>query len=104
LDRRLFGPKSRSGCGGEKNSQTLLGLEPLIIQPITESYTTELSWFLLPKERILELYPSHSIGRSSLFVYKRKECGILVGKSAVTWKDWERDINVLVEHMPPAAV
>jgi hypothetical protein len=36
LDRRLGGPQSRSGRGGEeKNSQPLPGLEPAIIQPVT---------------------------------------------------------------------
>jgi hypothetical protein len=44
LDRRLSGPQSRSGRGGEKkNSQPLLGLEPPIIHPIAQRYTTELS-------------------------------------------------------------
>jgi hypothetical protein len=34
LDRRLGGPRSRSGHGGEeKNSQPLPGLEPPIIKP-----------------------------------------------------------------------
>jgi hypothetical protein len=43
LDRRLGVPPSQSGCGGEeKNSQSLLGLEPLIIQLIAQHYTTEL--------------------------------------------------------------
>jgi hypothetical protein len=38
LDRRLGGPQSRSGRGGEdKNSQPLPGLEPPIIQPIAQS-------------------------------------------------------------------
>jgi len=46
LDRRLDGLKNQSGCGGEeKNSQPLLGLKPLIIQPVAQHYTTELSWF-----------------------------------------------------------
>jgi hypothetical protein len=37
LDRRLGGPQSRSGCGGEeKNSQPLPGVEP----PITSSNFT----------------------------------------------------------------
>jgi hypothetical protein len=36
LDRRLGEPQSRSGRGGdEKNSQSLPGLEPPIIQPLT---------------------------------------------------------------------
>jgi hypothetical protein len=44
LDRMLRGPQSRSGRGGEeKNSQPLPGLEPPIIQPVTQRYTTELS-------------------------------------------------------------
>jgi hypothetical protein len=43
LDRRLDGPQSRSGCGGEeKNSQPLPGLEPQIIQPVDQHYTTEI--------------------------------------------------------------
>jgi hypothetical protein len=48
LDRRLGGPQSQSGCGGEeKNSQPLPRLEPSIIQPIAQCYTTQL--FQLPK-------------------------------------------------------
>jgi hypothetical protein len=44
LDRRLGGPQSRYGRGGEeKNSQPLPGLEPPIIQPVAQRYTTELS-------------------------------------------------------------
>jgi hypothetical protein len=44
LDRRLDGPQSRSGCGGEeKNSQPLPGLEPPIIHPVAQRYTTEIS-------------------------------------------------------------
>jgi hypothetical protein len=35
LDRRLSGFQSQSGCSGEeKSSQPLLGLKPLIIQPM----------------------------------------------------------------------
>jgi hypothetical protein len=42
LDRRLDGPQSRSGRGGEeKNFQPLPGLEPPIIQAIAQLYTTE---------------------------------------------------------------
>jgi hypothetical protein len=44
LNRRLGEPQSQSECGGEeKNSHSLLGLEPLIIQPLAQCYTTELS-------------------------------------------------------------
>jgi hypothetical protein len=47
LYRRLGRPQSRSGCGGEeKNSQALLGIEPLIILPVAQHYSTELSRFL----------------------------------------------------------
>jgi hypothetical protein len=39
-DRRLGGPQSRSGRGGEqKNSQQLSGLEPPFIQPVAQRYT-----------------------------------------------------------------
>jgi hypothetical protein len=45
LDRRLGGPQNWTGGGGEeKNSQPLPGLEPPIIQPVAQGYTTELSW------------------------------------------------------------
>jgi hypothetical protein len=44
LDRKLGGRQSRSGRGGEeKNSQILLEFESLIIQPVTQRYTIELS-------------------------------------------------------------
>jgi hypothetical protein len=44
LDRRLGGPQSRSGRGGEgKNSQPLSGLEHLIIQSVAQRCITELS-------------------------------------------------------------
>jgi hypothetical protein len=44
-DRRLGGPQSRSGRGGEeKNSQALPGLELPIIQLVDQRYTTELFW------------------------------------------------------------
>jgi len=38
LDRRLSGPQTQSGCGGEeKNSQPLLGLKPPVIHRATPS-------------------------------------------------------------------
>jgi hypothetical protein len=47
LDRRLGGPQSRSERGDEeKNSQPLPGLEPPIIQPVAQHYSTELTRFL----------------------------------------------------------
>jgi hypothetical protein len=43
LDKRLGRPQSLSGHSGEeKNSQPLLGLKPLILQPIAQHYATEL--------------------------------------------------------------
>jgi hypothetical protein len=49
LDRRLSGPQSRSGHGGEEeNSKPLSGLEPQIIQPVAQCCTTELSGSLVP--------------------------------------------------------
>jgi hypothetical protein len=43
LDRRLGGPQNQSGHDGEKkNSHFLPGLEPAIIQPVAQRYTTEL--------------------------------------------------------------
>jgi hypothetical protein len=50
LDRRPGEPQSRSGGGSEeKNSQPLPGLEPPLIQPVTQRYTTELT-------RVLSVY------------------------------------------------
>jgi hypothetical protein len=44
LDRRLGELQSRSGRGGEeKNSQPLPGIEPQIMQPVAQRYTTELT-------------------------------------------------------------
>jgi hypothetical protein len=44
LHRRLGGPQSRSGRGGEEKSfQPLPGLESPIIQPAVQRYTIELS-------------------------------------------------------------
>jgi hypothetical protein len=47
VDRRLDGPQSLSGRGGEeKNSQPLLQVETLINQPVAQRCTTELSRLL----------------------------------------------------------
>jgi hypothetical protein len=47
LCRRLSEHQSQSGRGGEeRNSQPLLGLETLFIQPVAQRYTTELSRLL----------------------------------------------------------
>jgi hypothetical protein len=48
LDRRLGGPRSRSGCGGEeKNPQPLPGLEIPIIQAVAQLYISLLSRLLI---------------------------------------------------------
>jgi hypothetical protein len=45
VDRRLGGPQSQYGYGGEeKNSQPLPGLKCLTIQPVAYYCTTELYW------------------------------------------------------------
>jgi hypothetical protein len=44
LDRKPRGLQCRSGRSGEENnSQPLPGLEPPIIQPVAQGYTTDLS-------------------------------------------------------------
>jgi hypothetical protein len=43
LNRRMGEPQIRSGRSGEENSQPLPRLEPPIIQPVAQRYTTELS-------------------------------------------------------------
>jgi hypothetical protein len=49
LDRKLGEPQSQSGRSGEeKNSQSLPGLKPPIIQPVAQCYTTEPSQLLNP--------------------------------------------------------
>jgi hypothetical protein len=46
LDRRFVGHNSQSGRGGkEKKSQPLSGLDPPIIQPVVQRYTTKLHRF-----------------------------------------------------------
>jgi hypothetical protein len=52
LHRRLGGKQSRSGRGGEeKNSHPLPRLDPPIIQPVAQRYTTELPGVLDEKWR-----------------------------------------------------
>jgi hypothetical protein len=56
LDRRLGGPQSRFGSGGEKkNSQPLSKIGPTIIQPVAQRYTTVLT--PLQEMRILSKVP-----------------------------------------------
>jgi hypothetical protein len=52
LDRGLGGPQSPSGRGGEeRNRQPLPGLEPPIIQPAVQRYTTELVYWEINKQK-----------------------------------------------------
>jgi hypothetical protein len=55
LDRRLGGSQSRSGHGEEKNSQTLPGLEPPIIEPVVQHYNAELMFLVVKQECNLKL-------------------------------------------------
>jgi hypothetical protein len=67
LDRRLGGPQSRSGRGGEKkHSRPLPELEPPIIQPVAQRYTTDLPWLRPTSLRpILILSSNRQLGISS---------------------------------------
>jgi hypothetical protein len=54
FDRRLGGPQSRSGRGGEEtNSQPLPGLQTPMFQPIAQRYTTELSGLRKPNRNLV---------------------------------------------------
>jgi hypothetical protein len=55
-NRRVGGPQSRSGRGGEeKNSQPLPGFETPIIQLVAQRFTTELSRLLIVVRSIMYL-------------------------------------------------
>jgi hypothetical protein len=59
LDRRLSGPHSWAGRGGEKKkSHPLPGLEPPIIQPIAQGYVTEIFRLLCITPLAKSLYPA----------------------------------------------
>jgi hypothetical protein len=61
LDRRLNGPQSRSRRGDEeKNFQPLPGIEPLIIEPVDQSSTTELSRFFIQLEYFSKIKCAYS--------------------------------------------
>jgi hypothetical protein len=47
LDRRLGEPQSQSKCGEQKNSKPQSEIKLLIIQPVLQFYTSELSQLLL---------------------------------------------------------
>jgi hypothetical protein len=62
LDKSFGGLQSWSGrCGEECNSQSLPGLEPPIIQPAAQRYTTELSQILSSSDKYI-------IGKEKLIV------------------------------------
>jgi hypothetical protein len=72
LDRRLSGPQSQCGYGGEeKNSRPFPGLHPPLIQPVAQRYTTELwnfqeTWALwitvLSNENLVRLTYAEQVG------------------------------------------
>jgi hypothetical protein len=65
LDRRMGGPQSRSGCNGEeKNFQPLPGLEPPIIEPVVQRWTTEFSRLLISQNQSYFPTDGRSVGRS----------------------------------------
>jgi hypothetical protein len=86
LDRRLGGPQSRSGRGGEKkNSQPLPGLEPPIIQPVAQRCTAELSRTageVKKMERKFRMFSTHNqcsvghnfIGLCDIIFYNKCPC------------------------------
>jgi hypothetical protein len=70
-DRRLGGPQSRSGRGGEeKTSYPLTGLELPVIQPVAQRYTTELT---RPHEEFSSLHFFHGYCYISRFYLLRYE-------------------------------
>jgi hypothetical protein len=75
LDRKLGGSQSCSARGGEgENSQPLPGLEPPIIQPVAERYTTELSrilWSLhMNQNRTFVSYSELKKASAAIFYFK----------------------------------
>jgi hypothetical protein len=86
LDRRLGGPQSRSGHGGEqKNSQPLPGVEPPIIQPVAQCYTAELrsndnsrflydSYSTFPLTDIVMVKHPHTSNNSVRYLVPAKRC------------------------------
>jgi bacterioferritin-associated ferredoxin len=81
LDRRLGGPQSWSGRGGEeKNTHLPPGLEPSIIQPIAQRFTTELSQL-----------QAFTVGLITVCAQCRREASCLLSQklasSFITWND-----------------
>jgi hypothetical protein len=89
LDRRLGGSQSRSGRGGEEESYQLLpGLENPIIQPVAQSYTTELYKFQMNRNtsvsvvtvyRIVDRVSISRRGRNFIFRHR-----VQTGSGALT--------------------
>jgi hypothetical protein len=56
LDRRLGGPQSWSGCGGEEKSfQSLPKLQHPVIQPTAQCYTTVLFWLTSNRYKVFNM-------------------------------------------------
>jgi hypothetical protein len=78
--RRLCGLRSLSGYGDEeKNSQPLLGLEPPIIQPVDQRYTTELPRLLYKSKLNFPVnfscrYPSTKFHRNAFHSFRDETC------------------------------
>jgi hypothetical protein len=69
-DRRLGGPQSRTGRGSEeKNFWPLPGIEPPIIEPVAQRYTTELSRLLHICLYCANLFLTGSPLRSSTYLH-----------------------------------
>jgi hypothetical protein len=75
MARRLGGPQSRSGRGGEeKNSQSLPRLELSIIQPVVQRYTTELvhTYLFTLYVNLLDLYLLLTFREVTLLIVVKK--------------------------------
>jgi hypothetical protein len=97
LDRRLGGPQRRSGRGGEEeNSQPLPGLEPLIIQPVTQRYTTELS--RLWNNKVLK---ESAVGLTTeIKVSDLRNFGVLTNCSNDTRRNLLRQLTLCIRVLP----
>jgi hypothetical protein len=70
LNRRVDGPQSRSGRGGvEKNSRPLPGLEPPIIQPVAQRYTTELSRLCILSLHFIKYSPHRKMFQTRILYF-----------------------------------
>jgi hypothetical protein len=102
MDRRLGGPQCRSGHGGEeKNSHSLSWLEPLIIQPLAQRCTTELSRLIKINECDVVPMPDHSfLFRQICPDHRAPSPGTHWAVSFVTWRlsFWSWDLGICWPH------